>query len=113
MFAAALSRMAAYAVQSLRQDAAQAAQHGRCAFEGARLRLWWLARPAQAEKLTSSFDCEWLVVTVVLHRPLCDEIPVTASPLVTWKQSDGWSEKTGEVVWGQLAAFVSGTKSGM
>ena len=51
---------------------------------------------------------------MVRHRPLCGEITVTASPpCLSWKQSDGWSEQTGEVVWGQLAAFVAGMKSGM
>ena len=70
MFAAALSRMAVYAGRSSRQDAAQAAQHGRCAFEGARLQLWWSARPAQAGKLTSSFDCEWyFIAPFVMKSP--------------------------------------------
>jgi hypothetical protein len=62
--------MAVNVNQSSSQDAAQAAQHGRHAFEGARLRLWRSARPAQAGKLTSSFE-------VVHHRPLCGEIANT------------------------------------
>ena len=70
MFTAALSRMAVCTGRSSRQDAAQAAQHGRCAFEGARLRLWWSARPAQAGKLTGSFDCEWyFIARFVMKSP--------------------------------------------
>jgi hypothetical protein len=68
MFAAALSHMAVYIGQSSRQDAAQAAQHGRHALEGARLQLWRSARPAQAGKLTNSFDYEWYIIAAFVVK---------------------------------------------
>ena len=68
MFATALSQMAVYVSQSSRQDAAQAAQHGRHALEGARLQLWRSARPAQAGKLTSSFDYEWYIIAAFVVK---------------------------------------------
>ena len=66
---------------------------------------WRSARPAQAGKLTRSFEITSGTSSGCIRR---------VAPLFTWKRSDGWPlEQTGEVVWGQLAALVSGMKSGM
>jgi hypothetical protein len=69
---------------------------------------WRSARPAQAGKLTGSFEIT--SGTSLSHR----RVVIPVSPPLSWKPKiDGWPERTGEVVWGQLAAFVSGMKSGM
>lgn len=67
---------------------------------------WRSARPAQAGKLTRSFEItsgtSSGVITVERPCLLGNNLSSLVSP-----------EKTGEVVWGQLAGFVSGLKSGM
>lgn len=63
---------------------------------------WRSARPAQAGKLTRSFEITSGTSSAV--------IPVSR-PCLLGNNTD--PEQTGEVVWGQLAAFVSGMKSGM
>lgn len=66
---------------------------------------WRSARPAQAGKLTRSFE--------ITSGTSSGVIPVSRPCLPGNNLMYGRPEQTGEVVWGQLAALVSGMKSGM
>jgi hypothetical protein len=67
---------------------------------------WRSARPAQAGKLTRSFE-------ITSGTSSSGVIPVSRPCLLGNKSNGCPPEQTGEIVWGQLAALVSGMKSGM
>lgn len=66
---------------------------------------WRSARPAQVGKLTSSFE--------ITSGTSSGVIPAPRRPRLLGDNLMGRRNKTGEIVWGQLAALVSGMKSGM
>ena len=75
---------------------------------------WWSTKPAQAGKLRSSFEITSGTSSIHAlpprHLPLSASLVCAQPALSSWQLSD-IQERAGELVWGQLAAFVLGMKS--
>jgi hypothetical protein len=65
---------------------------------------WRSARPAQAGKLTRSFE---------ITSGTSSDVITVSRPCLLGNERSLMAVQTGEVVWGQLGALVSGMKSGM
>ena len=75
---------------------------------------WWSTKPAQAGKLRSSFEItsgtSSIHASPPCHLPLSASLVCAQPALSSWQLSDV-QEQAGELIWGQLAAFISGMKS--